>query len=80
MNININPSNQITIIFSQELEKLLPPRPKITVPELGEEAMEVELVPYDPEADSNDKRHREAYDQDSDDEGPGQSHVQCAHQ
>ncbi|XP_031566895.1 dnaJ homolog subfamily A member 2-like [Actinia tenebrosa] len=61
-----------------KLEALLPARPK--PPQVGKDAEEVDLVEVDPSYDKE-RRHREAYEEDSDDEsGGGPSHVQCAHQ
>ena len=62
----------------QKLEKLLPSRPKVTIPE-GEHVEEVNLIDYDDSRSSRGGR-AEAYHEDDDDDGPGGQRVQCAHQ
>ncbi|KAK3739079.1 hypothetical protein QZH41_011817 [Actinostola sp. cb2023] len=76
-NIVFPPDHFLDTVKLPELEVLLPPRSQ--QPAVGEDAMEVDLEPFDPKS-NEDRRHREAYDDDSDEEGGGPSHVQCAHQ
>ena len=57
---------------------MLPARPKVTIP-TGENVEEVSLMEFDPR-DQRGRGAREAYNEDSDDEGMGGPRVQCAHQ
>lgn len=58
-----------------KLEKILPPRSEVMVPDDGEECT---LVKFEPENRSHRRRGGpEAYDDDNDEDGPG-PRVQCA--
>ncbi|KAK3086550.1 hypothetical protein FSP39_020099 [Pinctada imbricata] len=76
--ISFPPTNFASEEDLKKLEKLLPKRPKVDIPE-GEDVEEVDLVEYD---DTRGGRgRREAYDEDDDEEGHGHGpRVQCAHQ
>ncbi|XP_064641723.1 dnaJ homolog subfamily A member 2-like [Lineus longissimus] len=77
-NIGFPPSNFADEKHLKALEKLLPPRPTVEIPE-GEHVEEVDLMDYSPS--SNDRERRgEAYHEDDDDDEHGGPRVQCAHQ
>lgn len=65
----------------QELEGLLPERPKMEIPE-GENVEEVNLVDYDDTRSAAGGRASEAYHEDDDEMGGAGAgpRVQCAHQ
>ena len=80
--LNFLKANSILLYFLQKLEKLLPSRPKLTIPE-GEHVEEVNLVDFDETRGSGGAGRSEAYHSDDDDDGmPGMGgqRVQCAHQ
>ena len=61
-----------------ELERLLPPRDEIMIPDDAEEAV---LQRFDPATDKEQSRKRqEAYDSDDEDSSGRQQRVQCASQ
>jgi len=67
----------------QQLESLLPPRPKEDSMTSSDHVEEVNMIDYDPSTDSGRSRRGEAYHEDDDDEeggGPGVQRVQCANQ
>ena len=79
--MNLKAKVYVFILLFQKLEKLLPNRPKTTIPE-GEHVEEVNLVDFD-ESRSSGAGRSEAYHSDDDDEGMGGmggQRVQCAHQ
>lgn len=61
------------------LEKLLPARQKVDLPE-GEHVEEVNMMEYDPNAESASGRRGEAYEEDGSDDEPGVRRVGCAQQ
>jgi DnaJ family protein A protein 2 len=63
----------------KQLEKLLPARQKVDIPE-GEHVEEVNMMEYDPNADSASGRRGEAYEEDGSDDEPGVRRVGCAQQ
>lgn len=63
----------------KQLEKLLPPRQKVDLPE-GEHVEEVNMMEYDPNAESASGRRGEAYEEDGSDDEPGVRRVGCAQQ
>ena len=68
------------MFFQQKLEKLLPARPKVNIPE-GEDVEEVNLMEVDTSHRSGGSGSGGAfYDEDDDDEQHGGPKVQCAHQ
>ncbi|ESO83027.1 hypothetical protein LOTGIDRAFT_222951 [Lottia gigantea] len=71
-NVKFPPNNFLAQEKLKQLEKLLPARDEVIIPDAAEEVM---LTDFDPEA-SGSRSRREAYD--SDDEGQGGQRVQCA--
>jgi len=74
----------VTTVFGwyvQQLESLLPARPKANVP-TGDHVEEVNMIDFDAAADASGRSRRgEAYNEDDDDDdGPGVQRVQCANQ
>jgi len=67
----------------QQLESLLPARPKENSVSAGDHVEEVNMIDFDPSSDTSGRSRRgEAYheDDDDDDAGPGVQRVQCANQ
>jgi DnaJ homolog subfamily A member 1 len=70
--VNFPPNNFVPADKLVLLEKLLPPRVEMIIPD---DAEDVALVPFNPEAEK--RRAQEAHDSDDDDRQQGQR-VQCA--
>uniref|UniRef100_A0A0P4VVM1 DnaJ homolog subfamily A member 1 n=1 Tax=Scylla olivacea TaxID=85551 RepID=A0A0P4VVM1_SCYOL len=64
--------SQIPLDRIRKLEKILPPRPEIIIPDEGEEVNLVEL-----DHNQRGRRHNHIYDEDEDDHHGGRQHVQC---
>ncbi|KAK8400260.1 hypothetical protein O3P69_003159 [Scylla paramamosain] len=64
--------SQIPLDRIRKLEKILPPRPEIIIPDEGEEVNLVEL-----DHNQRGRRHNHIYDDDDDDHHGGRQHVQC---
>jgi len=73
--------NFITESQTKALEALLPARPQFVMPQ-GEHVEEVNLMDFDQATEGAGGRRGEAYDEDGgeDEDQPGMSRVQCAHQ
>ncbi|KAL5019609.1 hypothetical protein ScPMuIL_002501 [Solemya velum] len=73
--VNFPENNFCNIDKLAHLEKCLPPKTEVIIPDCAEEH---DLVDFDPKNDSDSRRRAEAYEEDDDERGMGGQRVQCA--